>query len=186
MTPAEVLASGGVLAIPTESSYGLGVDPRSAEGVEAIYRMKGRERGKALPVVAGDVAQLLAIGVEPDSLALAWGAARWPRALTVVLPLVAPIAASAGERTIAARVPDHAGLRALLLELGTPLTATSANASGEPPLLDPAAVQHWLAGAHESFLIVDGGALPGGLPSTLVEISNGNVTILRKGRDAAD
>ena len=71
MTAAELLAAGGVLAVPTESSYGLGVDPRDAQGIEAIYRLKGRERGKALPVVAADVAQLLALGVQADSQALA-------------------------------------------------------------------------------------------------------------------
>lgn len=183
MTAAEVLASGGVLAIPTESSYGLGVDPRDPQGVEAIYRLKGRERGKALPIVAADVAQLLALGVDPAAEALEWAKPRWPAALTVVLPLVAPIPASAGAPTIAARIPAHAGLRALLGELGHALTATSANPSGEPPLTDPNAVRSWLVESGESFLVVDQGSTAGGAPSTLVEVSDGEVVILRKGRD---
>ena len=185
MTAAEVLSAGGVLAIPTESSYGLGVDPRDPRGVEAIYRLKGRERGKALPVVAADVAQLLALGVDPASAALAWAAPRWPAALTVVLPLAAPIPASAGAPTIAARLPAHDGLRRLLGELGHALTATSANPSGEPPLSDPDEVRAWLATTGEKFVVVDQGATSGGPPSTLVELRHGEVVILRKGRDEA-
>jgi len=183
MTAAELLAAGGVLAVPTESSYGLGVDPRDAQGVEAIYRLKGRERGKALPVVAADVAQLLALGVDADSPALAWARSRWPAALTVVLPLTAPIPASAGAPTIAARIPAHAGLRSLLAELGHALTATSANPSGEPPLTDPNEVRSWLAASGEEFLVVDQGKTAGGAPSTLVQVIDGEVVILRKGRD---
>ncbi|MBP9823641.1 MAG: L-threonylcarbamoyladenylate synthase [Thermoanaerobaculia bacterium] len=183
MTAAELLAAGGVLAVPTESSYGLGVDPRDAQGVEAIYRLKGRERGKALPVVAADVAQLLALGVQADSQALAWARPRWPAALTVVLPLTAPIAASAGAPTIAARIPAHEGLRALLGELGHALTATSANPSGEPPLTNPNEVRSWLEASAEKFLVVDQGTTAGGAPSTLVALSDGEVVILRKGRD---
>lgn len=183
MTAAEVLAAGGVLAIPTESSYGLGVDPRDPRGVEAIYRLKGRERGKPLPVVAADVFQLLALGVEPAAEALAWARPRWPAALTVVLPLVTPISASAGAPTIAARIPAHAGLRALLGELGHALTATSANPSGEPPLTDPHEVHSWLAESGEKYLVLGDGPTAGGLPSTLVELRDGSVVILRKGRD---
>lgn len=183
MTAAEVLSAGGVLAIPTESSYGLGVDPRDPRGVEAIYRLKGRERGKALPVVAADIAQLLALGVDPASAALAWAKPRWPAALTVVLPLTAPIPASAGAPTIAARLPAHDGLRRLLGELGHALTATSANPSGEPPLTHPNEVRSWLAVSGEKYLVIDDGPTAGGPPSTLVELRDGEVVILRKGRD---
>ncbi len=183
MTPAEILAAGGVLAIPTESSYGLGVDPRDAAGVAAVFRLKARERGKPLPVVAAHIAQLLELGVEPDSAALAWATRRWPAAITTLLPLVAPIPASAGGQTIAARIPAHAGLRELLADLGHALTATSANPSGAAPFTDPAAVRNWLAASGEKFLVIDQGVTPGGLPSTLVEVRNGTVTVLRKGRD---
>ena len=183
MTPAELLAAGGVLAIPTESSYGLGVDPRDRRGVEAIYRLKGRERDKPLPVVAANVEHLLALGAIPDSEPLAWARPRWPAAITVILPLGAPIAASAGEPTIAARIPDHAGLRALLADLGHALTATSANPSGEPPLTDPARVRDWLAASGEKFLVVGESTTAGGPPSTLVEIMQGQIRVLRKGRD---
>ncbi len=191
MTPAELLAAGGVLAIPTESSFGLGVDPRDRAGVEAVYRLKCRDHGKPLPVVAANVAQLLALGVDPAAEALAWATPRWPAAITVVLPLLAPplapnaapLAASAGEPTLAARIPAHAGLRQLLGELGHALTATSANPSGEPPLTDPKDVHDWLAASGEKFLVLDDAPTAGGPPSTLVEIREGQVHVLRKGRD---
>jgi len=177
-----VLARGGVAAIPTESSYGLAVDPRDAAGVEAIFRLKGRERGKPLPVVAADRAQIEALGVATDEPALAWAERHWPAALSVVLPLARALPASGGEATIAVRVPAHAGLRALLGELGHALTATSANPSGEDPYLDPDAVAAWLAAAGAPALVVDGGALPGGPPSTLVRYAGGVVELLRAGR----
>lgn len=184
MNPAAVLAAGGVLAFATESSYGLGVDPRDPRGVESIYRLKGRERGKPLPVVAADLEQLLALGVDAHSEAWSFAVGRWPAAVTVVLPVVAPIAASAGTATLAARVPDVPALRELLLDLGHALTATSANRSGEAPLVVPGEVERWLASEPVPYLVMDSGPSPGGLPSTLVELRDGEVVVLREGRDA--
>lgn len=175
----ELLARGGVLAIPTESSYGLGVDPRSAAGVEAIYRLKGRERGKPLPVVAAGRAQLAALPLAPLPAAVEKAMALWPAPLSLVLPLAAPLPAAAGGNTVAVRVPAHPLLRELLRALGTPLTATSANVAGEPPALDPGAVAALLAGADAA--VVDGGALPGGLPSTLAAWEAGEWRVLRPG-----
>ncbi|HBL29771.1 MAG TPA: hypothetical protein DD490_23290, partial [Acidobacteria bacterium] len=125
-----VLARGGVLAIPTESSYGLAADPRNPEGVEAVYRIKGREGEKALPVVVADRGQLAGLGIDPGLPLLEPVVACWPAPLTVVLPLRQPLPASAGAPALAVRIPAHEGLRALLADLGHGLTATSANRSG--------------------------------------------------------
>ena len=181
-----VLAAGGIVAFATESSYGLGVDPRSTEGVEAIYRLKGRERGKPLPVVAANREQIVALGVDSDDDALAWAERRWPSALTVVLPIARPLPASAGAATIAARIPARASLRELLAALGTALTATSANPSGEPALSDPAAVAAWLGASGEGFVVLDEGSAPGGAPSTLVELVDGRPNVLRQGAFRVD
>lgn len=191
------LDRGGVLVIPTESSYGLAVDPRSAAGVAAVYRLKERDRGKPLPVVAADRDQVLSLGVAPDLPVLdrleragrarridrADPAARpplWPGPVTAVLPIERPLPATAGESTVAVRVPGHEGLRRLLAALGRPLTATSANRSGEPPVLDPDAAERLLAEAPSAAeaggeggpvgVVIDGGALPGGPPSTIVRV----------------
>lgn len=162
---AERLARGGVLAIPTESSYGLAVDPRNAEAVALVYRIKGRPPERPLPVVAAGVDQLAALGIDPrDPILVALGRL-WPAPLTAVLPVARPLPASAGSATLAVRVPAHRRLRRLLAEIG-PVTATSANPSGEAPVLDPEAAAALVAGVDAA--VVDDGRLPGGPPSTLV------------------
>jgi len=176
------LARGAVVALPTESSYGLAVDPLDLAAVERIYDLKGRSGSKALPVVGADADAFLALGVDAGDPALAWVRPRWPAALSVVVALAAPIAASAGESSLAVRVPDHAPLRALLAALGRPLTATSANRSGEPPIVDPDELAAWLAAAGAHALVVDGGRLAGGPPSTLVAWRDGEPRVLRPGR----
>lgn len=177
----ELLRRGGVLAIPTESSYGLGADPRNRKGVEAIYRIKGREPRKALPVVVADLEQLAGLGIDADLSILKPLSACWPGPLTAVLPISrSEIPAAAGEPTLAVRIPGHEGLRSLLAALGHGLTATSANPSGGEPVLDPMGAAALLEG--EDAMVVDGGVLPGGLPSTLVAIEEGGPVVLRTGK----
>jgi L-threonylcarbamoyladenylate synthase len=178
----ELLRRGGVLAIPTESSYGLGADPRNRKGVEAIYRIKGREPRKALPVVVADLEQLAGLGIDADLSILKPLSACWPGPLTAVLPIARPdeIPAAAGEPALAVRIPGHEGLRGLLAALGHGLTATSANPSGGKPVLDPEGAADLLAG--EDAVVVDGGVLPGGLPSTLVAIEEAGPVVLRTGK----
>ena len=179
-----LLARGGVLAIPTESSYGLGADPRNPVGVAAIYRIKRREAGKALPVVVAGREQLAPLGVSLGAGANLYIVERlfelWPAPLTAVLPISRPLPAAAGDQRLAVRVPDHERLRELLAALGHGLTATSANRSGGEPVLDPGAAAELLAG--EDAIVVDGGLLPGGPPSTLVAIEEGGLEVLRTGR----
>ncbi len=181
---ASLLARGGVVAFPTESSYGLGVDPWNQTGVEAIYRIKEREAGKALPVVIAGREQLAGLGIDAEMHIVNRFLAVWPAPLTVILPVARPLPASAGEQSLAVRVPDHAELRGLLAALGHGLTATSANRSGAEPILDPAALGELLAG--EDAMVVDGGVLPGGPPSTLVAIEGEGLVVLRTGRFPAE
>ena len=98
---AALLARGGVLAIPTESSYGLAAPPGNAAGVEAVYRIKRRERGKPLPVVIAGLEQLAGLGIEPDLPILKLLSAFWPGPLTAVLPIAG--AGAAGAPPAAAR-----------------------------------------------------------------------------------
>jgi L-threonylcarbamoyladenylate synthase len=216
---AALLAGGGLLAIPTESSYGLAALPGSAAGVEAIYRVKRRERGKPLPVVIAGLDQLAGLGIRRDLPILEALSAFWPGPLTAVLPvagagaagLAGPagseglpgspdspgrsgpdspaslLPAAAGTRGLAIRIPGHPRLLGLLSELGHGLTATSANRSGGEPLVDPRRAAELLAG--EAAMVVDGGLLPGGLPSTVVAAVPGSapdggwaVRVLRAGR----
>jgi L-threonylcarbamoyladenylate synthase len=188
---AALLARGGVLAIPTESSYGLAVPPGNALGVAAIYRLKRRELGKPLPVVIAGLDQLAGLGISPDLPILRLLSAFWPGPLTAVLPIAAASAAdapkaAAGTGTLAIRIPGHPQLIDLLKRLGHGLTATSANRSGGEPVLDPRQAAELLAG--QPAMVVDGGILPGGVPSTLVApVASGPeagwaVQVLRAGR----
>lgn len=178
----ELLARGGILAIPTESSYGLAADPRNPVGVEAIFAAKGRAAIKPLPVVVAGVSQLTELGVAPDCPAIAIAARWWPAPLSVLVPFAsqgaAPLPAAAGAAVVAVRVPAHDALRELLSRLG-PLTATSANLAGRPPILEPLAAREFLLGSDA--MVIDGGSLPGGEPSTLAEWTGTGWKVLRAG-----
>jgi L-threonylcarbamoyladenylate synthase len=181
----ELLARGGILAIPTESSYGLAADPRNPVGVEAIFAAKGRARINPLPVVVAGVNQLPELGIAANSPALAEAARWWPAPLSVLLPFARgkELPAAAGATELAVRVPAHSRLRELLAILG-PLTATSANPSGQPPILDPLAAQEFLRGSNAR--VIDGGSLPGGAPSTLVQWTGAGWRVLRPGSFPTD
>jgi L-threonylcarbamoyladenylate synthase len=172
------LRAGGVLAIPTDTFYGLAADPLSELGVGRVYALKGRSCAQALPVVIASTAQLAPLGVVASPDVLEKLEAIWPAPLTAVLPLSRPIAASGGAPTLAVRVPAHGGLRRLLAGVG-PLTATSANRRGQPPALsaDDAAR---IFGSGLDF-VVNAGPSQSALPSTIVDLTKSPPEILRSG-----
>lgn len=170
-------ARGGVLGIPTDTLYGLAADPLSAAGCAAVYEMKGRPAGKAMPVLVAAVGQLGALGVTADPALLERLSRLWPAPLTVVLPLASGIPASAGAPTLAVRIPAHAALRELLRAAG-PLTATSANPSGSPPAASAAEVERYFPGLD---LVLDGGPSTESRPSTLVDATGTPPRLLREG-----
>ena len=176
----ETLAAHGILGIPTESSYALAVDPRSSEGVETIFRFKERPADKPLPVVVGALEHLELLGIDTQDDDLRTLASLWPSPLSVVVSIHRPLPAAGGSGSLAVRMPDHKGLVDMLVRLQTPLTATSANRSGEPPICDPMELAHLLKGWQA--LIVDDGRLVGGAPSTMVALRSGDVEVLRVGR----
>jgi tRNA threonylcarbamoyl adenosine modification protein (Sua5/YciO/YrdC/YwlC family) len=173
---AEVVAAGGVVLIPTESHYGLGVDPRRPEAVKKIFELKGRPGGLALPVVCSDWAQVESLVSVPDVHRFKL-ARIWPAALTVVAPCTRVVAASSTS-TLAVRIPGHDGLRALLYRVG-PLTATSANRHGEPPSPTVDAALDSLYGVPD--LVLDAGDLAGGAVSTLMDLSSEEAREIRSG-----
>lgn len=178
----ELLARGGVLAIPTESSYGLAADPSNDRGVGVIFDIKGRSRTSPLPVVIAGPEQLARLGIGWPSSASGGCERLWPAALSLLLPMSKPLPAAAGSERLAVRVPAHRGLRRLLAALGHGLTATSANRAGASPILDPAELDRLLAG--RDAMIYDGGVLAGGPPSTLVAVDPAEhvIEVLRPGR----
>lgn len=172
------LRSGGVVGIPTDTLYGLAADPFSEEGVARVFALKGRGAEKSLPVLVAGVEELSRLGVSAAPARLAALARLWPAPVTAVLRLARAIPASGGRQTLAVRVPAVAALRRLLQALG-PLTATSANPSGEPPSRSAAEVARRFG--EELPFVLDGGSSPEALPSTLVDLSGPTPRVLRPG-----
>ncbi len=186
MEAARVLGAGGVVAYPTDTLYGLAVDPRSADAVEKLYRIKGRPVDRAVPLIAADGGQLDACGVTLRPLAAALAEAFWPGPLTLVLPAWPGLAVGVhgGLGTVAVRVPAHAIARGLAAALGYPITSTSANPSGAEP---PASAEAVVAGLGSAIdLLIDGGATVGGPPSTIVDMTTDRPRLLRAGAIAWD
>ncbi len=173
----EVVSAGGVLVVPTESYYGLAADPRRQESIHSIHALKGRPAGLGLPVLCADWQQLEDLVIVPERFRTKLSRI-WPAAMTIILPARDPIpAATAG--TLAVRIPDHPGVRALLCRSG-PLTGTSANGHKKPPcvLIDDAIRSL----TSEPDLALDAGQTAGGEASTIVDLTGDLARIVRAGR----
>ena len=175
----KVLDQNGLIAFPTDTVYGLASRLDSAKAIEGLFLAKGRDFNKAIAVLVGDVEQLSQVARKLPENALELAARFWPGALTLVvyrLPEL-PVNLSPSE-TVGVRMPDHAFARKLLRACG-PLATTSANISGQANPLSAAEVEAQLGGRID--LILDGGPVPGGIPSTVVDCTSPDVKILRKG-----
>jgi L-threonylcarbamoyladenylate synthase len=182
---ADALRAGHVIAYPTDTLYGLAVDPRNQSAVERLFAIKGRAAGQALPLIAGTTAHVARVArMTPVAARLArtW----WPGPLTLVLPAIDRLArgVAADDGTVAIRIPAHAVARTLAETFGSVITATSANRSGAAPTNDPAAVIAAMGG--DLFMLVDSGMTAGGPPSTIVDASATSVRLVREGAVAWD
>ena len=177
----DIITSGGIVAIPTDTLYGLAVDPRDSCAVARLFELKGREAAAAVPLVAADLDQVRDRAGRMTAVAERLAARFWPGPLAVLLEahrdLVAGVRAS--DRSVAVRVPAHAVPRALARAIGGPLTATSANRSGSPPAADAPAVLRAFGGDLDA--VVDAGPAPGGAPSTIVDARGDVARLVREG-----
>jgi L-threonylcarbamoyladenylate synthase len=180
----EVLRAGGVVVHPSESSYGLAVDPTNRAAIKKLFALKNRPSGKAVLLAAASRAQAkktVQLSGKLDKLAQKY----WPGPLTIVAPAKQKLDLTGTNRPtkqIAVRVPAAAWLRALAEGLGHPVTSTSVNLSGEAPLYSAASVRKLFADLSlKPDLILDVGRLPNRPPSTLVTEQNGKLKILRQG-----
>ncbi|HYH91527.1 MAG TPA: L-threonylcarbamoyladenylate synthase [Candidatus Saccharimonadales bacterium] len=175
------LEAGGIVAVPTDTVYGLAVALSTPGGIERVFQVKQRPPDRGIVLLLDEAAQMADLAtVTPAAEALA--AACWPGGLTIVLEQRDGVALSSvltgGASTIGVRVPAHDAPRALARALG-PLPTTSANVSGSPELANAAAILERLGDGID--LILDGGAAPGGVASTVVDASGPSVRILRAG-----
>jgi L-threonylcarbamoyladenylate synthase len=174
------LTAGRVVAVPTDTVYGLAVDPARPGATAALFALKHRPESVDLPVLVADVAQAEALA-GPDGLsspARRLAARFWPGALTLVVARRAGLAWELGGTgsTVGLRCPDLPLLRALCRRVG-PLAVTSANRHGSPPLTTAAAVR---ASFSDMVAVIDGGRCDG-VPSTVVEVDPEAVRCLRAG-----
>lgn len=179
---ADVLRAGGLVAVPTETVYGLAARADSAPAVAQIYRAKGRPDFNPLIVHIPDLVAAERIAIF-DERARQLAAAFWPGALTMVLPLrqgaeIAP-AVTAGLPTIALRCPAHPAMRAVLAATQLPLAAPSANRSGG---VSPSRAEHVAESLGSAVgLVLDGGPCAAGIESTIVALRDGGWQVLRPG-----
>lgn len=178
---ADLLRSGGLVAFPTDTVYGLAARAWDAAAVARIYRAKARPAEKAIPVLAATLRQIEQLTGPLSPAVEALAAHFWPGPLTVVLPCRAalPEIVLAGMGTVAVRIPDHPLALQLFRQAGEPLAVTSANLSGHANPLTADEVLRQLAGRIDA--VLDGGCCPGGAPSTVVDLTTGQPAILRLG-----
>ena len=164
---ADAISAGSVAALPTDTFYGLAVDPVNLRAVDRIYEIKTRARHKPLSLLIADTAQAYGMARDIDTAFDRLAERFWPGPLTIVVKAGArlPLRVTANTGNVALRVPEAPIARAVVHKLGLPITATSANLAGMIPL------------------IVDGGPTPRSLPTTIVDLSGGGNSwmILREG-----
>ena len=176
-----LLAAGGILALPTETFYALAADPYQPAALKRVFALKGRAEGKPVLLLVAEAQMARQVAREVPELALRLMARFWPGPLTLILPAREdlPDLVTGGTGTVGVRQPRQAIVCRLLAALGLPLTGTSANRAGREPLTLADEVAREFGG--EIDLILDAGPCPGGLPSTVVDVSVSPPRLVRPG-----
>ena len=176
-----VITGGGVVAFPTESFYALGVKYDDLLALKKLNILKHRPKDKALPLIIGDRKVLALIASSTGFISEALMKRFWPGPLTLLFSARRdlPDFITAGSGKVAVRIPGRSFALELAVSLDFPVTATSANISGMTPASHPDDVIRYFGDQID--LLVDGGETPGGKPSTIVDIEDGKIEIVRKG-----
>ena len=178
---ARQLQSGGVVAFPTDTLYGLGADLFDEDALERIFTIKGRPVDLALPVLLANREQLEMVTGEFPAVATKLADRFWPGPLTLVVRRGkrVPDLATGGRSTLAVRIPNHRVPLALASKLAGPITGTSANLSGEPDLESIEEIERQLGSLLQG--IIRCGPPPMGIPSTVVDVTSNEAKVLREG-----
>jgi L-threonylcarbamoyladenylate synthase len=176
-----MLRRGGVVGFPTDTVYGLGAHSGIASAIEKLFQVKERERLKAIPLLIARTEDLSTVAVQvPD---IAWRLAErfWPGPVTLVVPKGETVLdiLTGGASSVAVRVPAHQVALQLIAALGTPLATTSANLSGQPEAATAEEAYEALRGRVR--LLLDGGRCPGGVASTVVDVTTDPPSVRRRG-----
>lgn len=182
-TVVDSLNAGNVVGLPTDTFYGLAVDPVNLRAVDRIYEIKTRARHKPLSLLISEVAQAYELAREIDTAFDRLAEKFWPGPLTIIVKAGGklPLRVTANTGNVALRVPEAAISRAVVAKLGLPITATSANLSGYPECTYANCVRDQLG--DQIPLIVDGGPTARATPTTIVDLSGGGSSwmIVREG-----
>ncbi len=175
------IRAGGIVAFPTETFYGLGVMYSDTEALIKLFELKRRPKDKPMPLIIGDVSALSVIATQQEKIARRIIERFWPGPLTVLLAAKPglPDLVTGGSKKVAVRVPGKSFALDLARTVRRPLTATSANISGMPPSQSPEEVTGYFGDAVD--LLIDGGRTPGGSPSTIIDMSQGGISLVRPG-----
>ncbi len=181
---AQLLRAGGLVAFPTETYYGLAVDPYNGQALDRLFTIKQRPRQQPILVLVAGLGQLPLLASSVPLVYRRLIDRFWPGPLTLVCPALAslPPQLTAQTETIALRHSPHPTAKALLAAYNSPLTATSANRSGLPAAVSAQEVADIFGDAID--MILDGGPTPGGSGSTLVGIKDGELACIREGKIA--
>jgi L-threonylcarbamoyladenylate synthase len=176
-----LIQQGGVAAFPTETFYGLGADARNEEALQKIFRLKGREENKPLLLLIGERDWLSELVRNIPPIAERLIEKFWPGPLTLVFAALPGLSnlLTAGTGTIGVRISPHPIAQALVLAVGRAITATSANLSGQPSTSLAVDVSRFLGGKVD--LVLDSGQTPGGMGSTILDVSGPAPKLIRPG-----
>lgn len=169
----EILRSGGVVLLPTETVYGLMTVGDNDAGKEQIIEIKQRPKEKLFQVLIDSLADAESAGAVFDERAKVLAETFWPGPMTLVVP-------TSDGSTVGLRMPDHDFVREVIRELGCPLAATSANMSGEPPVKDLSGIENYFVGATPD-LVVDEGERVDNRASTVVSVCGEGLVFFREG-----
>lgn len=181
----QCLRDGGIVAYPTESSYALGAAYDNTAALGRLFELKGRPQGKAMPLIIGDEASLRLVAQVPGLKERTLMERFWPGPLTILFRAKAGLSeyiTYAG--TVAVRAPGHPVAHAITSALCAPLTATSANPSGAAPANSAQAVTDYFKDNID--LVLDSGPAGGATASTIVEVTEDGVRLIREGAVSID
>ncbi len=177
---AALLKAGQLIAFPTDTLYGVGVDAFNVQAIEELYRVKERPRIKGIPILLADAADIDKVAAEVPAPAAELIERFWPGPLTLIVPRKVELPQNLSpNENIAVRIPDNEVARALIRMAGGALATSSANRSGDEPAREAAQVMDALRGRIAA--VLDGGPVVHGVPSTIVDCTTPQPRILRAG-----
>jgi L-threonylcarbamoyladenylate synthase len=176
-----ILRSGGIIAYPTETFYGLGVDAENREAIEKIFLVKGRDFNNPVALIMGDEEPLTRLASQVPEYGRTLMERFWPGPLTLLFKATPAVSGvlTAGSGKIGIRISSHPVARLLSQMLGRPITATSANLSGHPECVTTSDVIDQIGERIDA--VIDGGKTPGGLGSTILDVTGDAPVVLRAG-----